>query len=687
MISRKENVSYKYKMPCSVGRNTKKYGGTVVASTLQDVTENGNTTTLSIQTDGFFIGDGSLLTNIPGFGGYGNLEQVTTTGNATSHEVTFENTFTSLQAMGNVVVLGNVTALSFHGDGSNLTGIMHVDNVIRIENLESNLVANSERIDDLVTDLGSNVSRIINLESNLVANSERIDDLVTDLGSNVSRIVNLESNLVANSERIDDLVTDLGSNVSRIVNLESNLVANSERIDDLVTDLGSNVSRIVNLESNLVANSERIDDLVTDLGSNVSRIINLESNLVANSERIDDLETSAIISNSSTLTGFIQGDILYASATNTLTALSIGPVGNVLTVTGPGNIAWQPPTGGGGGSEVGNLQDVTTNGPTTSIEVSFTNTTTSFRASGNVVISGNVTAQTYYGDGSNLSGIMHVDNVIRIENLESNLVANSERIDDLETVLGSNVTRIINLESNLVANSERIDDLETYLGSNVTRIINLESNLNANSERIDDLETYLGSNVLRIINLESNLNANSERIDDLETYLGSNVTRIINLESNLVANSERIDVLENLPIVANTSTFTGVSKGDLLYASLDNQITALTLSATDGHVLTADTSTGLPAWKAPAGGGNNITESGGFTGISNTNPQYTLQVGSNVVIDDTGSEVIYVIGNVYSTNQVIAVRGVRTNAVHTGSLFIKNSTVIAERPTRKITLT
>jgi uncharacterized protein involved in exopolysaccharide biosynthesis len=605
MISRKENVSYKYKMPCSVGRNTKKYGGTVVASTLQDVTENGNTTTLSIQTDGFFIGDGSLLTNIPGFGGYGNLEQVTTTGNATSHEVTFENTFTSLQAMGNVVVLGNVTALSFHGDGSNLTGIMHVDNVIRIENLESNLVANSERIDDLVTDLGSNVSRIINLESNLVANSERIDDLVTDLGSNVSRIVNLESNLVANSERIDDLVTDLGSNVSRIVNLESNLVANSERIDDLVTDLGSNVSRIVNLESNLVANSERIDDIVTDLGSNVSRIVNLESNLVANSERIDDLETSAIISNSSTLTGFTQGDILYASATNTLSALSIGPVGNVLTVTGPGNIAWQPPTGGGGGSEVGNLQDVTTNGPTTTIEVSFTNTTTSFRASGNVVISGNVTAQTYYGDGSNLSGIMHVDNVIRIENLESNLVANSERIDDLET--------------------------------------------------------DLGSNALRIINLESNLNANSERIDDLET----------------------------LPIVANTSTFTGVSKGDLLYASLDNQITALTLSATDGHVLTADTSTGLPAWKAPTGGGttfNNITENASNTGISNTSPQYTLQVGSNVVIDDIGSDVVYVRGNIYTTRNMTVVNDTFSETLHCQRIFIKNTQVVAERPTRLLRL-
>ena len=302
-------------MPCSVGRNVHKYKGTLAASTLQDVTDNGNTTSLSIQTDGFFIGDGSLITNLPGALGYGTLEQVTTTGNSTSHEVSFENTITSLRTLGNVVVTGNVTALTFQGDGANLTGVVST--------------------------------------------------------------------------------TDFGNNVLR---LETNLVANSDRITAVVGDLGSNAIRIENLETNLVANSDRITAVVGDLGSNVIRIENLNTRLVANSVRIQDLETSTIVSNSSSLNGFTQGDILYASAANTLTSLSIGStgVGNVLTVTGPGNIAWQPPTGGGGTGNVGTLQDVTTNGPSTSTEVSFTNLSTSFRASGNVVISGNVTAQVYH---------------------------------------------------------------------------------------------------------------------------------------------------------------------------------------------------------------------------------------------------------------------------------------------------
>ena len=472
-------------MPCSVGRGTQKYKGSVAASTLQDVTENGNTTTLSIQTDSFFIGDGSLLTNIPGVSGYGTLEQVTASGNTTSHEVTFENTFTSLEALGNVVVVGNVTALTYYGDGANLTGIV----------------------------------------------------TLIDFADNVLRIANLESNLVANSTRITDVVDDLGSNVLRIVNLESNLVANSTRITDVVDDLGSNVLRIVNLET----------------------------------------EIQPVTRGGTGLSSFTQGDILYASGANQLSALSIGSigVGNVLTVTGTGSLGWQPPTGGGGGTEVGNLQEVTTNGSTTSIEVSFTNTNTSFRAAGNVVVTGNITALTYYGDGSNLSGI-------------------------------------------------------------------------------------------------------------------PDVSRVENLESNLIANSTRITNLTNLPIVANTSTLTGVSKGDLLYASADNQITSLALSATDGHVLTVDGVSGVPAWEAPTGGGstfNNITESGGNTGISNVNPQHTLHIGSNVVIDDTGADVVYVRGNIYATHDISVVGSTFSDQLHCQRIFIKNTQVVAERPTRVLRLT
>ena len=179
------------------------------------------------------------------------------------------------------------------------------------------------------------------------------------------------------------------------------------------------------------------------------------------------------------------------------------------------------------------------------------------------------------------------------------------------------------------------------------------------------------------------------------TDLGSNVSRIINLESNLVANSERITNLEtsngliwSQVIVSNSTTITtGFTKGDLLYASLDNQLSRLTLGTIEGHVLTANTTSGLPEWRVPSGGGTalqNITEIGGNTGISNVDPQYTLQVGSNVIIDDVGSDVVYVRGNVYSTNEITSALSMRTNEMYINRLFIRNATVVSERPARLI---
>ena len=402
----------------------------------------------------------------------------------------------------------------------------------------------------------------------------------------------------------------------------------------------------------MVANALRITNLETSNGL-------VRTDLTSNALRIDTLEgeVQPVTRGGTNLTSYTVGDILYASGTTTLSKLSIGAVGagNVLTVTGGSSFAWQPPTGGSGGSDVGTFQEVTDNGPSTTVFIQLTNTNTSLRAYGNVIVDGNVTAQTYYGDGSNLSGIVAYDNVLRIENLESNLVANSLRTTNLESNLVANALRITNLESNLVANSLRTTNLESNLVANALRITNLESNLVANS--------------LRTTNLESNLVANALRITNLET-------------SNALLWSQ--------VIISNSSTITtGFTQGDLIYASATNQLSQLPLGATEGHVLTVAAGS-VPAWQAPTGGGstfNNITEDGANTGISNTSPDHTLHVGSNVVIDDAGTDVMYVTGNVYSTGQIIGIRGVRTNALHTGSLFIKNSTVVAERPTRKIRLT
>jgi hypothetical protein len=73
-------------MPCcDTGRNIQKYKG-AAASTLQDVTDNGNTTTGDIiTTSGYFIGDGSKLTGISGASAAFTLQETSDRGNTTSN--------------------------------------------------------------------------------------------------------------------------------------------------------------------------------------------------------------------------------------------------------------------------------------------------------------------------------------------------------------------------------------------------------------------------------------------------------------------------------------------------------------------------------------------------------------------------------------------------------------------------
>src|SRR6056300_1140974 len=247
-------------MPCcDTGRNIQKYKG-AAASTLQDVTDNGNTTTGDIiTTTGYFIGDGSKLTGISGASAAFTLQETSDRGNTTSNVIQFTNPITSLTTSGNVIVAGNVTASKFYGDGTTLTGVA------------------------LSVDLTNNVTRISILESNLADNVTRIGNLESNLADNVTRIGNLESNLA--------------DNVTRIGNLESNLA--------------DNVTRIGNLESNLPDNFTRITILESNLADIVTRIDNLED------------ETQPVNRAGTNITTYAKGDILIASATDTLSKLSL----------------------------------------------------------------------------------------------------------------------------------------------------------------------------------------------------------------------------------------------------------------------------------------------------------------------------------------------------------------------------
>src|SRR5210317_1524724 len=416
-------------MPCcDTGRNIQKYKG-AAASTLQDVTDNGNTTTGDIiTTSGYFIGDGSKLTNVTV-----TLQETSDRGNTTSNTIQFTNPVTSLTTSGNVIVAGNVTASKFYGDGTTLDGVA----------LSVDLTNNVTRISILESNLADNVTRIGNLESNLVDNSTRISTVSTDLISNASRISTLEgeiqpvnrggtgltsfvsgdliyangtssfTNLAANSSTQgyflrNDNGTPTWADVAQVgsaspysliagTGLSGGYFNGSSEVTWTVdfgvvattSNLNSNVTRIYNLETNLTNNSSRITTVTNDLTNNVSRIGNLETNLTNNSSRI-------------------------TTVTNDLT-------NNV--------------------NRIGNLETNLTNN------------------------SSRITTVT--NDLTN--------NVNRIGNLETNLTNNSSRITTVTNDLTNNVVRIGNLETNLTNNSSRITTVTNDLTNNVSRISTLEN--------------------------------------------------------------------------------------------------------------------------------------------------------------------------------------------------------------------
>ena len=174
------------------------------------------------------------------------------------------------------------------------------------------------------------------------------------------------------------------------------------------------------------------------------------------------------------------------------------------TIISSGNIT-APKFYGDGGTlsnitENKNFQEVTDLGATSSNKITLTNSVTSLQTSGNVVVTGNVTASKFYGDGTTLTGVA----------LSIDLVSNSTRIGTVSTDLVSNSSRISTVSTDLVDNSTRISTVSTDLASNSTRITNLQnSTIISNSSSITnafekgDLIYASGQNTLSNLSIGS----------------------------------------------------------------------------------------------------------------------------------------------------------------------------------------
>ena len=414
-----------------------------------------------------------------------------------------------LNVSGRVVASGNVEASSFIGDGSQLTNLPGNSALI------AQLADNSSRITTIATNLTDNASRIGTVITDLTDNSSRIDSIATDVTDNASRIGTVITDLTDNSSRIDSVVTDVTDNASRIGTVITDLTDNSSRIDSVVTDVTDNASRIGTVITDLTDNSSRIDSVVTDMSSNATRTASLE--------------TSTIISNSSGITsGFATGDLMYASANNTLSNLAIGgTAGHVLKVSAVGIPEWAAETGGGAGNwsiDSGTNQiyyntafvGIGTSDPLYRLDVHGT---------ANV---GALTATSISIGGSSFA-------------LESDLTDNSSRIDSIVTDVTDNASRIGTVITDLTDNSSRIDSIVTDVTDNTSRIGTVITDLTDNSSRIDSIVTDVTDNASRIGTVITDLTDNSSRIDSIVADVTDNASRIGTVITDLTDNSSRID--------------------------------------------------------------------------------------------------------------------------------------------------
>jgi hypothetical protein len=346
---------------CKTARNIQKYkgsGGT--ASTLQEALENSNVATIDINliSGAKFIGDGSGLTGIAGTGGgVGNLQQVTNQHNSTTNTVDLANTGTSLTTSGTIISSGNITAPSFIGSGTSLTGIaLAIDtssNAARVSVLETDLTSNVSRVGVLETGLTSNASRVSVLETKLTSNAARVGVLETDLTSNVSRVNELETDLASNSTRIGTVSTDLASNSTRISTVSTDLASNSTRISTVSTNLADNSTRISTVSTDLASNSTRINTVSTDLASNAGRITTVETDLASNAGRINTVSTD-LASNAGRITT-VETDL--ASNAGRINTVSTNLASNVLRI-GTLESEVQPINRGGTGQTSYNVGEI-----------------------------------------------------------------------------------------------------------------------------------------------------------------------------------------------------------------------------------------------------------------------------------------------------------------------------------------
>jgi len=596
-------------------------GTSLTGLSLQHITELGNVTTSNIQA-AYFKGDGSELTNI-------TLDNVVNKGNATSNVIHLTNVTKGLEAD------GNIHASFFIGDGSKLTNV-DLDTVVNKGNATSNTVQ--------FTNTGTSLTASGNvvIDGNVSSTTAFVSNVAT-MGTTKTFVVTANGGYFY-IDGVDRPALELHEHQTYIFDVSS-------------LSAGGHVFRLsTTVQGTHGGGSEYTDGV--DLSVANKLILTVQTGA-------PDLYYYCTTSGHSSM-GNTQPCKVYSTAELIVSGriVTSGNVDVMSNVNVVGNVYANSFVGNGAGltnvPTVSTLQDVTTNGPSTSQAIQLTNTGTSLTASGGI------TAAYFTGDGSNVAigemtatTIPYVDSNKRLRDSHITHLAN-------KTIINSN----LEIEGNLfvtgntfAVNSENMVVNDRIIGiANNNTVTNLDMGLIMQYPQKNVAVIHHGTvsgsphNSQFTIGYTQNSVTSDNITQDTNNDITLNVWGSV-ISSNYFGDGTTLTgvALSNATIISNSAGITsGFATGDLLYASATNTLANLAIGGTTGHVLKVSAA-GIPEWAAETGGsGSGSSQWQGTTevyfdgnvGIANTNPVYDLNVGSNLFVDDDGSNVLVVDGNV-----------------------------------------